>query len=334
MKARSARHFMQLLFLAALVCGGQAPAQEPGAASSWPQRPITILIGFPPGGNLDGVARLLAPSLSEHLGQPVVIENKPGASGSIAASQMVRSAPDGHTLYLLSLGHASAATLQPKLPYDSVGDFKVAGMLVANPFVLATRPDSPFKSVADVIRAGKQSPDRIDYGTAGIGTGMHLVAELFSSKTGARLNHIPYKGGSNVQVALLGGEIPLIFTTPAVAAGMHASGKMRILGVSTRERFPGLPDVPTISESGVPGFDVRDFMMLAAPKGTPDAIVNRINAAITASLAKPQVRAQLEKMGAYPAAPTSPAMAQAFLAGEVERWRQVIRDANIATGAP
>jgi len=205
-------------------------------------------------------------------------------------------------------------------------------MLASNPFTIAVSRAAPFNSIADIFKAAKEKPGSIDYGTAGIGTGMHLVAELMSSRAGIKLNHIPYKGGSGVQMAVLENEVPLIFSTPSVTVPFHQQGKIRVLAVTTRERYPGLPEVPTLSESGLAGFDIRDFAMVAAPKGTPEAVLMKINLAISQVMSQPDVRGQLATLGVVPAAPMSPMQAQKFLSVETERWKRVITDARITLG--
>ena len=324
---------LPILALACALASVALPS-APASAQSWPTRPVTVLVGFPPGGNIDGVARALAPALGSDLGQPIVIENRPGAGGTIASAQLARAPADGHTLAILSLGHAASATLYPKLPYHAVNDFKAAALLVNNPYVISTPAASPYRTVAELVEAARQKPRQVDYGTAGVGTGMHLVAELFQSRSGAKLNHIPYKGGSNVQVALLANEIPVVFSTPAVAGPLLADGKIKVLAVTSRERFPTLPDVPTLAEAGYPDLDVNDFLLLAAPRGTPDAAISRLHAAVSSAINRPEVRAQLLKLGTVPPASSSPAAAQQLLASEVDRWRKVIHDAGIPIGNP
>ncbi|HYF20736.1 MAG TPA: tripartite tricarboxylate transporter substrate binding protein [Ramlibacter sp.] len=305
-----------------------APAWS--SAQGWPTRPLTILVGFPPGGNVDGVARIVASALGPVLGQPVVIDNKPGAGGTIAANAVAKAPADGHTLFLMAAGHAASATLYRRLPYDSVDDFQVAGLLVTYPFTIAVHPASPYRSLSELLKAAGEKPDGIDYGTGGIGTGMHLVAELLTSRAGVRMRHVPYKGGTSDQLALMAGEIPVLVSTPSLTAAQHEAGKMRILAVTTRERYPGLKDVPTVAEAGVAEFDVRGFMMLAAPKGTPPQVVSRLNEALAKVLASGDVQSRVLRLGAAPAAPSSPAAAQRFLADEVVRWRKVITDARIS----
>jgi len=329
-----ARIFTRVLATALAASAAWIVSPPTAWAQAWPSRPITVLVGFPPGGNIDAVARAIAPSLAEQLGQPVVIDNKPGAGGTIASAQLARAAADGHTLAILSLGHASSASLYAKLPYHPVNDFKAVALLVNNPFVISTPAASPFLSVGELVNAARQKPGQIDYGTAGVGTGMHLVAELFQTRAGVKLNHIPYKGGSNVQVALLANEVPVVFSTPAVAGPLLAAGKIRVLAVTSRERFPTLPGVPTLAEAGYADLEVNDFLLLVAPKDTPDTQISRLHSATAQALSKPEVRAQLVKLGTVPPPSLSPVGAQQLLAGEVERWRKVIHDAGIPVGNP
>jgi tripartite-type tricarboxylate transporter receptor subunit TctC len=296
---------------------------------SWPTRPVAIVVGFSPGGNLDGVARIVGPALSEALGQPVVIENRPGACGNIGSAAVAKAAPDGYTLLLMSKGHAASAGLYRKLPYDSVNDYRVAGMLVNYPYVIAVRADSPYPTLKALAESAGAKPGSIDYGTGGIGSGMHLAAELMLAELHVRMQHVPYKGGTASQTALLSGEIPVFFTTPAGTAELHRAGKLRIIAVTTIDRFPRLPEVPTVAETLLPGFNARGWMALAAPKGTPDAVVARLNAAIRTATARKDVQEKLVNLGTVVEDPLTPEAAQKFLGDEVTRWKGVVQAAGI-----
>jgi tripartite-type tricarboxylate transporter receptor subunit TctC len=299
------------------------------AAQSWPARPITIVVGFAAGGNVDGVARIFAPALSDALGQPVVVENRPGAGGNIGSAQVAKASPDGYTLLLMPKGHAASASLYKKLSYDSVNDFRVAGMLVNYPFIVVVPAGSPYPTLKALAEAARARPGGIDYGTGGIGTGMHLAAELMLAQLKISMQHVPYKGGNAAQTAMLSGEVPVFFTTPVGMVELHQAGKLRVIGVTTLERFPKLPDVPTVAETLAPGFNARGWMALAAPKGTPDAIIGRLNAAIRTAAARRDVQDRLILLGTVAENTLTPDAAQKFLADEVARWKVVVQAAGI-----
>jgi tripartite-type tricarboxylate transporter receptor subunit TctC len=312
----------RLLFVFLLFAGGLH-------AQTWPARPISIVVGFATGGNVDGVARIFAPALSEALGQPVVIENRPGAGGNIGSAIVAKAAPDGYTLLLMPKGHAASASLYRKLPYDSVEDFRTIGMLVNYPFIIVVPGSSPYtnlKALADAVRA---KPGAIDFGTGGVGSGMHLAAELMLAQLKLNMQHVPYKGGNAAQIAMMTGEIPVFFTTPVGMVELHQTGKVHVIGVTTLERFPKLPDVPTVAETLAPGFNARGWMALAAPKGTPDAVVAKLNAAIRAAAARREVQERLITLGTVVENTLTPEAAQKFLADEVARWKGVVQAAKI-----
>ena len=312
-----------IFFLFALAASAALHAQ------TWPSRPVTIVVGFAAGGNLDGVARIFGPALADALGQPVIVENRPGAGGNIGSAQVARAAPDGYTLLLMSKGHAASASLYMKLSYDSVGDYRVVGMLVNYPYIIVVPAGSPYASLKALADAAHARPGVIDYGTAGIGSGMHLAAELMLAQLKINMQHVPYKGGNAAQVAMLSGEIPVFFTTPVGMVELHQTGKVRVLGVTTIERFPKLPDVPTVAETLAPGFNARGWMALAAPKGTPDAVVAKLNTAIRTAAARSDVQERLINIGTVVENTLAPEMAQKFLADEVARWKGVVQAARI-----
>lgn len=311
--------------LAALVLAQALPA----CAQAWPTRPITIVVGFAPGGNVDGVARIFGSALSENLGQPVVIENRPGAGGNIGSALVAKATPDGNTLLLMPKGHAASASLYKKLSYDSVNDYRAAGMLVNYPFIIVVPANSPYRTLQALADAARAKPGAIDYGTGGIGSGMHLASELMLAELGIKMQHVPYKGGNAAQVAMLTGEIPVFFTTPVGMVELHQTGKARVIGVTTLERFPRLPDVPTVAETLLPGFNARGWMALAAPKGTPEPVVARLNSAIRTAAARRDVQERLINQGTVVENTLTPEAAQKFLADEVARWKRVVQAAQI-----
>jgi tripartite-type tricarboxylate transporter receptor subunit TctC len=303
-------------------------ALDAGAQERWPQRPIRFVHGFPPGGSVDITARLLAQPLAEALGQPVVVDGRPGAGGTVGAHIVAKSEPDGYTLFLMASGHATSPGLYRSLPYDPVADFTLISMAAANPFVLIASPKLPAKTVQELVQIAKAEPGRIAYGTGGTGTGMHLAAVLFEARAGVRMTHVPYKGGTGAPTAVLAGEVPLIFTTAAGVTQHVESGRLRALAVTTRNRFVLWPQVPTVAETVVPDFDVLGWYSVAAPKRLPAPLSERLNRLVHDALKRPEVAEKLLSLGAE-VRPTTPQQAQAFVAQEVARWTRVVREANI-----
>lgn len=299
----------------------------PAHAQAWPVKPIRMVHGFISGGSVDITARLLAAPMAEKLGQQMIVDGRPGAGGTVGAAIVARGEPDGYTLFLMASGHATSVGLYKQLPYDAVKDFTMISMVAATPFVLATTPGFQAHSVADLIRMARENPGKINYGTGGVGTGMHLASVLFQSRASVRMNHIPYKGGNSAPLALLTGEIPIIFNTPAGVDVHVASGKMRVLAITTNKRFAMWPNVPAIAET-IPDFDVRGWYALAAPKGLPLHLVKRLNEVATSALKRPDVTGKLIQLGAE-VTPTAPDEALKFLVSEVSRWTRVIRDEKI-----
>lgn len=294
----------------------------------YPARPIRIVHGFTPGGPVDIIARLIAAQFGERFGQQTIVEGKLGAGGTVGANFVAKREPDGYTLFLMASGHSTAPGLYKSLPYDAVEDFTMVSMLASSPFAIATRPGSPFNSIQELVQKARAEPGRIDIGTGGVGSGMHLVSVLLQARLGIELNHVPYKGGNAPVLALLSGEIPVIFSSVAGITPQVESGKMKLLAVTTRKRFAPLPNVPTIAETVVPGFDALAWYALAGPKKLPAPILAKLNEAVHAALKRPEIADKLLAQGAEPW-PTAPREAQAFLAGEVARWSKAVRDANI-----
>jgi len=300
------------------------------AAQSWPTRPVSLVVGFAAGGNVDGVARIFGSALSDSLGQPVVIENKPGAGGNIGSAAVAKAPADGYTLLLMPKGHAASASLYKSLPYDSVNDYRVVGMLVNYPYVIVVPGNSPYPSLKALVEAVRARPGAIDYGTGGVGSGMHLAAELMLAQLKLSMQHVPYKGGNAAQVAMLSGkEVPVFFTTPVGMVELHQAGKVNVIGVTTAERFPKLPEVPTVGEAVAPGFAARGWMVLAAPKGTPDAVVARLNSAVRAAATRKDVQERIINLGCVVEATGTPEAGQKFLSDEVTRWKGVVQAAKI-----
>lgn len=300
----------------------------PAAAQEWPAKPLRIVHGFGGGGPVDFLSRLIGSVLSERLGQPVLVEGKPGAGGTIGAAFVAKSSADGYSLLLMAFGHSAAPGLYKSLPYDAANDFSMISMVGRSPFAIIAGPASPAQSMQELVQNARAQPGKIDYGSAGVGSGMHLVSVLLQARAGIQMTHVPYKTATAVNLALLSGEIPILFTAVAGITPLIESGKVKMLATTGKERYSQLPDVPTIAETVVPDFDVMSWYALAAPKGLAAPIVARLNDAVHAALKRPEVLERL-KVQAIEPFPTTPREAQNLLSTEVERWTKVVRDEKI-----
>ena len=314
-----------------LIGGLAAPAfigAPAWAQSGWPTRPVKIVHGFGPGGPVDLLARLIAAQFPEKFGQPAYVEGKPGAGGTLGASQVAQAAPDGYTLFLMASGHAAAPGLYPSLPFDPVNDFTVLSMVARSPFAIIANPNAPYKTIQELVQQARTQPDGLIYGSAGVGTGMHLAAVLMQSRLGMKLTHVPYRGGGALNTALISGEVPFIFTSLAGMGPLLESGRLRGLAVTSKNRFPGVPDVPTVAETVLPDFDVSAWYALAGPKGMPAPLVSSLNDMVRVAIARADIADGIRAQAAIPwAAPA--AESQAFVAKEIAHWTQVIRAEKI-----
>jgi tripartite-type tricarboxylate transporter receptor subunit TctC len=301
----------------------------PAAAQApYPAKPVRFLVGFPPGGTNDIVARVLAPKLSEFLGQQVVIENRGGANASIAADMAARAAPDGYTIMLVAPGHATNPALI-KLNFDSVRDFAFITQAAESQNLLVLHPSFPPKSVKELIAFSKKyPPGAINYGSSGTGTTVHLSAELFQFMTGVKWLHIPYKGGGPAVIDLLAGHHVIYFGNVPTVITHARAGKLRSLAVTGPKRTPAAPDIPTVAEAGVPGYSVTTAYGVAAPAKTPRAILDRLHAELIKVLNAPDIRERLQGLGADPVG-TTPEQYTAFIQEEIAKWTKVIRAAGI-----
>jgi tripartite-type tricarboxylate transporter receptor subunit TctC len=297
-------------------------------AQAWPQRPIKVLQGFAAGGNADAIARLVGGEMGKTLGQPLVVEAMAGAGGTLASGAVARAAPDGHTLLLATGGHAVAGALYEKLPYQTVDSFQMVSTITFFPFLLVTLPDAKLRTIADLVAAAKTTAGGLAYGTAGVGSTHHLVGELLARQAGAPLLHVPFRGDSASITALLGGEIPFIVAPPTAVLGQIKAGKLRALAVTGPQRWPGMPEVPTVAEQGVAGFDVRSWAGWMLPAGTPQAVVQRLHDETQKALQVPAVKARLEEMGGEVRGSTPQEMAT-MVAAEVQKWSRVVAEAKI-----
>ncbi|HEX5612511.1 MAG TPA: tripartite tricarboxylate transporter substrate binding protein [Burkholderiales bacterium] len=308
----------------ALLIACSANAQAPFAT-----RPITMVVGFAPGGGTDIASRIIAKKLSENIGQSVVVENRAGAGGNIATELVARAQPDGHTILLASVGSLSVAPhIVAKLPYDPLRDLAPITMAVMFPNVLVVHPSLGVQTLAEFVKLAQAKPGAINYGSSGIGGAGHLAAELFRLMAKVNLVHVPYKGGAPAATAVLAAEVAAVFATPASAGPHIKAGKLRALGVTGPARSPALPDVPTIAESGYPGYEATNWYAYVAPAKTPKDLVDRWNREIVKVLNAPDVREQLLGHGLEPQPGTSEALAK-YIERELAIWGRVAKEAGI-----
>jgi tripartite-type tricarboxylate transporter receptor subunit TctC len=301
----------------------------PGAAQDYPVKPITVVVAFSAGGNNDLRARQLAVPVAATLGQTIVVDNKPGASGNIGHDFVARAAGDGYTLGIGAMGPLAVnAALFPKMSFDPVRDFVPVLLIEKAPLVLVTRADKPYRSLKDVIAAAKARPGAVIIGNAGTGGAHHLSAELLEETAGLQLLHVPYKGGGPAATALLAGEVDLMFEQTYAALPSLQAGKTRALAVTSDKRLPGLPEVPTMAELGFPQATVSNWLGLVAPKGTPPAVVRKLNDAFNKALAAPEMREKIAGPGNVVGGGTPEEFA-AFIAAEGKRWSALIKSKGI-----
>ena len=319
--------FRFLFIVTALAIGALAQAQV------FPSKPVRIIVPFPPGGGTDLVARAVAPKMSEVLGQPVIIENRAGAGGNIGAEVVASSAPDGHTLLVASASTAINTTLVKGLSWNMARDFAPVALLVLNQHILVAHPSVPASNVKELIALAKEKPGRVTYASYGNGSSSQLSMELFKMMAGVDLLHVPYKGAAPAVNDLVGGQVNVMFVDVAPVLSHLKSGRLKALAIGSARRFPGLPEVPTVAESGVPGFETGGFLGLEAPAGTPAHAINALNGAANQALALPEVRERLLAL-ASPPAPGTPAQFGERIRAEIDKWAQVIRTANITSDTP
>lgn len=297
-------------------------------AQAWPDKPVRLIVPYAAGGAADTVARLIAAQLGERLGQQVLVDNRAGAGGTIGAAEVARALPDGHTLLLDATAHAVNPALLPKLPYDTAKAFEPVSLLVRTPNLLVVPTASPARTIGDLVRMARSAPGKLSYASAGNGSAQHLAAELFKQGHKLYVVHVPYRGGAPALTDLAGGQVDMMFSVVTASYPLVKAGRLRALAVTGERRSAGLPDLPTVAESGLPGYSVYEWNGVFAPAGTPKPVIERLETEIRAALALPAVRERLAEMGAQPVGSTAREFGE-FVRSETQRWAQVIKASGI-----
>jgi tripartite-type tricarboxylate transporter receptor subunit TctC len=313
-----------IAFLLICTMAGAAHAQP-----AYPSRPIRIVVANPPGGQTDVVTRIIAERLGSNLGQPVIIENRPGGNTNNGTKYVAQSAPDGYTLVVTAINNFGAnPALIKNMPFDPVKDFRMIVHTISSTNVLVVNPDSKFYKLQDVLDAARAAPGKLTYGSAGLGSSMFLFMEMIKTMSKVDIMNVPYQGSAPADVAVMGNIISMVFDSMPGCWSLVQGGKLRAIAVSSAERSPIAPDVPTVAESGIPGFEAESWLGLAAPAGTPNEIIQKLNTAVNQVLEVPQIRERLLKMGTRPVGGSSEQF-QAFVAKQVSTWKKVMADAGV-----
>jgi len=321
---RMTRTILRALGALAVAFAANVHAQAP-----YPNHPVRIVVPFPAGGTTDILARATAQKLTETLGQPFVVENRPGAAGNIGAEIVAKSPPDGYTMLMGTVGtHAINASLYEKMPYDHVKDFVPVVLVAGVPNVLVVHPSVPAKSVQELIAYAKANPGKLNFASSGSGTSIHLSGELFKTMTGVSMQHVPYKGSAPALADLTGGQVQLMFDNLPSALPLIKAGKLRALAVTSLARASALPDVPTVAESGLPGFEASSWFGLLAPGGTPKDVITKVNAEVAKWLATPEAKEKLAAQGAIVASGLTPDDFTRHIASETTKWQKVVKDSG------
>jgi tripartite-type tricarboxylate transporter receptor subunit TctC len=296
-------------------------------AQGWPSKPVRLVVPYPPGGPTDIVARVVAERLSAQTGQTFIVDNRAGAGGNLGAEAVAKAAPDGYTLLVATTAHAINKSLFKNLNYDVQRDFVPVSLLTQGPLVLVVNPDFPAKSVSELIAIAKAKPKSVSFASSGNGQSTHLAAELFASMAGAPMTHVPYKGSAPALNDLIAGQVPIMFDTMLSAMQHVKSGRLRALAITGAQRSPAAPDVPTLAESGLPGYQAYAWNGLLAPAGTPPAVINRLSEELKTALSQPAVQEKFSAQG-FAATWTAPAQAAGFLQNEVEKWGLTVQQSG------
>jgi tripartite-type tricarboxylate transporter receptor subunit TctC len=320
---------MKALFMAAALALGLAAGAAPVQAQAWPAKPIRIVVPFPPGGIVDTLARQLQPRLQQALGQTLIIDNKSGAGGSLGAADVARAPADGYTLLMVFDAYATYPLVYPKLTFDIHRDLVPVTQIASNPLILVVNPALPAKDVRELVALARSKPGRLNYASVGAGSSNHLTAEYFKSVSGTFVTHIPYRGGGPAQQDLMGGQVDMMFLSAVLAQPFVKAGKMRGLAQTGSQRVQAYADMPTVAESGYPGFDVSSWVGMLAPAGTPPAVVERLNAELRKIVRSPEFDAQLTAQGLRGIA-SSPAEFAATLKAEQAKWTRLVTERKLS----
>jgi len=313
----------------ALILGLVLAAGAPALAEDYPTRPVTIVVPTGPGGSMEMVARLLAPRLEQRLGKPFVIENRAGAGTNIGATAVARSAPDGHTLLMAtSSTMAINASIYKTLPFDPQKDLMPIVLYARVPFVLVVNPSSPIETAADLVKLAKEKPGTLSFGSSGIGTASHLFADLFKTRTGIEVAHVPYKSMAQPLNDVLGGHLNYMFSDLSPALPLVRDGKLRALGVTSATRVPAAAEIPTLAEAGVPGYEAVAWLMIVTRAGTPPDILARLYDEMKAGLAQSDIRETIARGGMIPQDSPTPAELQSYVASEAVRWGKIVQESG------
>jgi tripartite-type tricarboxylate transporter receptor subunit TctC len=321
------RHPVRRLVFALCVVGLFGDAGL-AAAQTYPTKPVKVVVGYTPGGFTDSMARIVSQPLSKALGQPVVIENKPGANSIIGSDVLAKSPADGYTIGMVIAAHAANASLYPKLPFDTLKDFAYVSLVGVTPLILVANNNFPASSVAELIAYAKANPGKVNFGSSGIGAAAHLTMEYFMSATGTKMVHVPYKGTAPALTDLIGGQIGVMFDGPSNTMPHVKAGKIKALAIANDQRLAVLPEVPTVIEGGVPGFVSGSWAMMLAPAATPRPIVARLSTEVAKIVRSPEMRERFASMAVVPGGNT-PEEATEFVKAEIAKWGKIVREANV-----
>ncbi len=306
---------------------GLALSGAAAMAQTYPAKPIRFIVGFPPGGATDVVARAISQNMADALGQPVVVDNRAGAASNIAAEIVATSPKDGHTLFLGTVSFSVNRSLYKKLPYDALKDFAAVSQVTDTPFMFVAHPSLPVKSVKEFITFARTRPGQLDYASSGSGSGSHLFTVMFASMSGVKLTHVPYRGASFATTSVLSGETIFMFENIVTTLPLARAGRLRAFAVTTLKRAPAASDIPTIAEAGVPGYDANAWFGVFVPAGTPPAVINRLHAEISRIVKIPEIRDRFLALGAEPAG-TTPDQFARFFRNEVAKWAKVVKESG------
>jgi tripartite-type tricarboxylate transporter receptor subunit TctC len=327
-KVKAIQASRRRIALAGLALAAAAAVPFAAQAQAYPNKTITVIVPFAAGGTTDILARVIGQALTKELGQSVIVDNRAGAGGNIGAALAAKAPADGYTLFMGTVGtHAINQSLYTKLPYDPVKDFQPLTRVAMVPNLLVANPTKPFKTVKELIAYAKANPNKVNFGSSGSGSSIHLSGELFKSMAGVQMVHVPYKGSAPAVTDLLGGQIDIMFDNMPSAIQHVRNGKLRPIAVTTAKRSPELPDVPTIAEAGVPGYEATSWFGMFAPAGTPAPVVARLNGALVKVLAEPEVKKKLAEQGAEPLSEKPEQFAE-FIRKETAKWSKVVKDSG------